>query len=276
MISIKKDFTTIPYPLSKEHCKEDDNNQKQTATTNEKKRKEVIENEKYDDSFNSRYKHEEIKQELNRIYKGKCAFCEQKEEIMHVEHYRPKSKYYWLFLSWDNLLLACAKCNGSGNKSTHFPIENMSIVPPKKDYSDIDLSKINNFCKEYDKLEKPLFLNPEQEKDVHFRFSFDRNGVICPANPADKQAKKTIEVIKLNRDALKTARKKIIDDFENNIEDIVVKNNGELRRNIMREIKRLHREANFEKSNESFLAFRNYILKEGIINPIIKKHLPKS
>ena len=223
--------------------------------------------------FNDRYKHKEIRKELGKIYKEKCAFCEQKQEIMEVEHYRPKSIYYWLAFSWDNLLLACATCNR--NKSAQFPIENLIIIPPKKDCSDIDLSKINNFCVEYNELEKPLLLNPEQEKEVHFRFSFDRNGIIYPTNSEDKQAKKTIEVLKLNRDNLKIERKKIIDDFEDRIIDRTVKNKGELKRQIIDEINNLRRKANFESSTENFLAFRNYILKEGIINQIIKQVLLK-
>ncbi len=271
MISVKKDFENIPFPLSKEHCK--DGNQKQTATTNEKKRKEVIENQKYNDDFNDRYKHKEVKDELINIYDGKCAFCEQKEEIMHVEHYRPKSKYYWLFLSWDNLLLACAKCNGSGNKANHFPIENTATIPPKTDCSDIDLSKINNLCKEYNKLEKPLFLNPEQEKGLHFRFSFDRNGEICPANSNDEQVKKTIDILKLNRDALKIARKKIIDDFEKSVIGKKVKDKRELKRHVMHEMEMLKEKASLKHSTENFLAFRNYVVNEGIMKQIIKKVL---
>ena len=273
MISVKKDFENIPFPLSKEHC--EDGRQRRTATTNENKRKELIKNQEYIDTstYNDRYKHNEIKTRLVGIYNGKCAFCEQKEELMHVEHYRPKQKYYWLFLSWDNLLLACAKCNG--NKSTHFPIENTTVIAPKNDCSDLDLSKINHFCKEYDDLEQPLLLNPEQEKDLHFRFSFDRNGVIYSANPLDKKAKQTIATIELDRDYLNIKRKKIINDFENNIKDRVVKNKGELKRSIMHEIKMLKQKANFEKSDEDFLTFRNYILKEGIINEVIKIALAK-
>lgn len=271
MISVKKDFENIPYPLSKAHCK--DGTQRRTATTNEEKRKEVIENQKYDDKFNDRYKHKEIKDKLELIYNKKCAFCEQKQEIMEVEHYRPKSIYYWLAFSWDNLLLACAKCNGSGNKASHFPIENVAIVPPKNDCSDIDLSKINNFCKEYDELEKPLLLNPEQEENIHFRFIFDRNGEIFPANLNDKQAKKTIEILGLNRNALKIARKKIIDDFEDRINDKTVQNKADLRKQLIDEMRFLKRKANFEKSTENFLAFRNFVLNEGIINQIIKKVL---
>lgn len=273
MISVKKDFDTIPYPLSKAHCI--NGTQRRTATTNEDKRKEVIENQKYDDKFNDRYKHKEIKDKLELIYNKKCAFCEQNQEIMQVEHYRPKQKYYWLFLSWDNLLLACAKCNGSGNKSTHFPIENTAIIPPKTDCSDIDLSKINSFCKEYDELEKPLLLNPEQEENIHFRFIFDINGMIYPSNPTDEQAKKTIEILGLKRVALNIARKKIIDDFEKNVESrkASVKDKGELKRHVLHEITRWKEKADFQKSDENFLAFRNFVLNEGIINQIIKKVL---
>lgn len=78
-----------------------------------KKRLELIRAGSYIDTdpFNSRYKGTDVKDSLIAIYKYKCAFCEQRVEQFHVEHYRPKSIYYWLAFSWDNLLCACHDCN---------------------------------------------------------------------------------------------------------------------------------------------------------------------
>src|ERR1700754_580527 len=73
-----------------------------TARTTHTRRMEVIVKKGYIDetSYNDRYKLADIKAILEKIYHGKCAFCEQKVEQKHVEHYRPKKTYYWLAFSW--------------------------------------------------------------------------------------------------------------------------------------------------------------------------------
>ncbi len=67
------------------------------------------------------------KEQLLKDQFDKCCFCESK--VAHidagdVEHYRPKGEskqtesdpvnklgYYWLAYEWDNLLIACQRCN---------------------------------------------------------------------------------------------------------------------------------------------------------------------
>jgi uncharacterized protein (TIGR02646 family) len=73
------------------------------------------------------YKHEEIKKALIEMFHGKCAYCESAIthiDYGHIEHFRPKSTpaYYELAVAWDNLLLACGRCNGRENKGTKFPL----------------------------------------------------------------------------------------------------------------------------------------------------------
>lgn len=67
---------------------------------------------KYIDKSNL-YKTSSVQKELTKIYYFKCAYCEKKllDTDLHIEHYRPKSVYYWLAYSWDNLLLSCGQCN---------------------------------------------------------------------------------------------------------------------------------------------------------------------
>jgi len=53
----------------------------------------------------------------------KCCYCEQRQQSVkwkHVEHFRPRSAYWWLSWTWDNLLFACEQCNTS--KGAEFPI----------------------------------------------------------------------------------------------------------------------------------------------------------
>jgi uncharacterized protein (TIGR02646 family) len=60
------------------------------------------------------------------MFHGKCAYCESAIthiDYGHIEHFRPKAvpAYYELAVDWDNLLLACGRCNGAENKGTKFP-----------------------------------------------------------------------------------------------------------------------------------------------------------
>jgi hypothetical protein len=58
-----------------------------------------------------------VKAELEARQHGKCCYCEtllddhKPYAYSEVEHWRPKSSYYWLGYSWDNLLLSRGFCN---------------------------------------------------------------------------------------------------------------------------------------------------------------------
>jgi hypothetical protein len=55
---------------------------------------------------------------------GKCAYCESPTDtVAHgdVEHFRPKSKYWWLAYCYDNYLYACQICN-EVHKGDEFPV----------------------------------------------------------------------------------------------------------------------------------------------------------
>lgn len=46
-----------------------------------------------------------------------CSYCGKYDpQDLQIEHIRPKSLYPKLATKWDNFLLACATCNGAGNK----------------------------------------------------------------------------------------------------------------------------------------------------------------
>jgi len=72
------------------------------------------------------------KVQLKKESKGKCAYCEANAEVVahgDVEHYRPKSTYWWLAYTYDNYLYACQICNQS-YKSDNFPIGGNLLAPP--------------------------------------------------------------------------------------------------------------------------------------------------
>ncbi|WP_175650024.1 HNH endonuclease [Pseudomonas sp. Marseille-P9899] len=69
------------------------------------------------------YKHEDVRRALARLFHNKCAYCEtffSASAPVDIEHFRPKSSvsedaahpgYWWLAMSWDNLLPSCIDCN---------------------------------------------------------------------------------------------------------------------------------------------------------------------
>lgn len=66
-----------------------------------------------------------VKNDLAAMQHGKCCYCEKREEqakYRDVEHYRPKSPYWWLAWTWENLLFACIDCNRE-HKRDQFPLE---------------------------------------------------------------------------------------------------------------------------------------------------------
>lgn len=61
---------------------------------------------------------------------GKCAYCESPTDtVAHgdVEHFRPKSKYWWLAYCYDNYVYCCQICN-QVHKGDEFPVHATSGV----------------------------------------------------------------------------------------------------------------------------------------------------
>ena len=78
-----------------------------------------------DFEFTSTYKTASVKRALEKLFRGKCAYCEWKPgagSSWDVEHFRPKGRvaeraehpgYYWLAYTWTNLYFSCQMCNQS-------------------------------------------------------------------------------------------------------------------------------------------------------------------
>jgi hypothetical protein len=73
--------------------------------------------------FDSSY-WKKAKNQLKKETHGKCAYCESPTaNVAHgdVEHFRPKSVYWWLAYCYDNYLFSCQLCNQTFKKDS-FPI----------------------------------------------------------------------------------------------------------------------------------------------------------
>ncbi len=154
---------------------------------------------------------------LKHLFHRKCAYCEGQfldGTSLDLDHFRPKAKvtyvdrlndnvitvkimdaegneivhpgYYWLAYESENLLLSCETCNRS-SKKTHFPILGTRANCPEDSLDD----------------EKPLLLNPYDEKKPEEHFAFGIKGIITGKTESGKE---TIEICKLDRETLQTSR----------------------------------------------------------------------
>ena len=74
----------------------------------------------------------DTKEQLLKESSNKCAYCETSMLAVafgDVEHYRPKSRYWWLAYVYDNYLASCAICN-QRFKSDQFEFAGPAMPPP--------------------------------------------------------------------------------------------------------------------------------------------------
>lgn len=197
MISVYKDYAQVPSILTNEHRVQ--------------KLTEVITKKDGNLYVNNDYAPTVVKTALEKIYKGKCAYCESKIKhaaSLQVEHYRPKAKvtedkkhggYYWLGLEWSNLLLSCPRCNQNGAKGNCFPIQGKRAVFPTSIISSNKIDRTDLFANYIPLIsERPLLLNPEiNNPKIHFYF--DDKGKIYGKT---LEGITTINVCELNRKTL--------------------------------------------------------------------------
>ena len=165
------------------------------------------------------YKDSEIRQNLNRLFRGKCAYCESHyiaEAPSISEHFRPKAMfveldgktykpgYWWLAAEWENIYAVCIDC--TRNKGNRFPIAGKRADSPARGP---DLES-----------ERALLLDPCVDDPEQY-FVFSEEGVVAsrasdPAVAAELGARRyrsldrgqmTIDILGLNRAGLVEARK---------------------------------------------------------------------
>tara|TARA_R110002096_G_scaffold197468_6_gene380825 strand:+ start:5915 stop:6745 length:831 start_codon:yes stop_codon:yes gene_type:complete len=73
-----------------------------------------------------------VKDQLLEESNQKCAYCEAPTSVVaygDVEHYRPKSKYWWLAYCYENYLASCQLCN-QAYKGAKFSVKNAKMKSP--------------------------------------------------------------------------------------------------------------------------------------------------
>ncbi|MDU8419686.1 HNH endonuclease [Pseudomonas syringae Cit 7] len=193
------------------------------------------------------YKHDDVKRKLAALFHNKCAYCEtffSASAPVDIEHYRPKGSvaddpahpgYWWLAMSWDNLLPSCIDCNrkrkqylpdastslkalydsstnagmnlGKGGKQDSFPIRDSGKRLAAESYAYID--------------EEPLLLDPTRDDPrEHLRFSVDHTSPVslvlagsAPGRASDRGAM-SIQTYGLNRLGLVQDRTRLLRRLE--------------------------------------------------------------
>lgn len=265
MIKITKNLIDIPISLNTSFTSLRAGDKRKAKLTYQR-RIEIIRKKKYiyEDKYHSRYKLDDIKHRLVEQYNCKCAYCEQWVEASHVEHYRPKSIYYWLAFSWDNLLNICPKCNE--HKGNDFALDGQLI---EFKYSRKDILNINSLSTSYDVIERPKLINPEKEDPYLLLFCSEAGEI----NSADNRMQYTIDLFQLNRDILVSERKKILDDFVKYLDTEIAFQKTEKDRKAA--IGVLYRQyvKKIKDVKSTFIAFRKYHLEYKTIEKLIKSRL---
>ena len=146
------------------------------------------------------YRHPELIKTLEQLFCDKCAYCEMRYSsvgYLEVEHYRPKSHYYWLAAEWSNLLPSCKRCNNG--KLNKFPLADARKQARRKGQ---------------ERQERPLLLNPSdpartRRPDQHLTFD-PADGAVRALQKRGKPSElgmKSIEVYRLTRVGLALERK---------------------------------------------------------------------
>lgn len=90
---------------------------------------------KVDAEYKERYRQEDVKKALERMYTGHCCYCESIIGIStygRIEHLKPKSlvQFHKYSFEWDNLHWCCEVCNTSYKKQKwnfEYPILDPSL-----------------------------------------------------------------------------------------------------------------------------------------------------
>jgi len=187
------------------------------------------------------YRDRDLAQELEKVFRGKCAYCESRYGAVapkNIEHFRPKAEiatldgatkapgYYWLAGEWQNLLISCPKCNcryrhtipGQPDgitlgKGTQFPLKNEAVRV-----------RSHTVALAVEEPERLLLdpCNPGDEPEQ--QLSFDEQGHVHPRLDAQgrrsERAFNTISICALPRKELVEERFKVLTDVVSTFEQL--------------------------------------------------------
>lgn len=139
------------------------------------------------------YNKKKVVKELWEMQKHKCCYCEMEippeGHLKAVEHFNPQSKNKRKRNDWNNLLLACAQCNG--RKSNKFP----TILAKNNKVNVLNLYRTKKIS--------PLLIDPSYNRvnpEKHISFVVDDRDVETYGLPISKtkRGRITISIIGLD------------------------------------------------------------------------------
>ena len=225
---------------------------------------------KNDTRYRRPYKNDDVRAALMLFSFNKCCFCEQiltiatattvPDDSFSREHFRSKSKYWWLAYSWDNLLSVCTACNGA--KEDAFDI-NGTFRP----YLPTDLANIHTLAEIYNRTEQPNYIHPEFDNPETL-IEYRANGTIFSS---DSKGTNTILAYNLDRIELQRLRKKIYGDFKTEYDLIMLsgKTDEDKKSDILTMFRNFSVESDEEHRHNPFLGFRRYVMRNDIRNLIL-------
>lgn len=162
------------------------------------------------------YSSDEIKEALEALFHGKCAYCETRyasTQPMDVEHWRPKGQveldsgdahkpaYYWLAADWDNLLPSCIDCNRKRHQID--AVTKTRVLLGKEDQFPLVDETARAKRPGDEANETPLLLHPCHDDPAAF-LSFGEDSVLIPNSQGldRRRAETSIRVFALNRSVL--------------------------------------------------------------------------
>ena len=238
----------------------------------------------------SRYSEAEVKDALEALFHGKCAYCESNFRHIapeDIEHWRPKGAviladgteqkpgYYWLAATWSNLLPSCIDCNrrrrqedvrdpanAQSGKQNLFP-----VADENNRWAKHDQANQNG--------EVPLLLDPCTDDPVDY-IGVNDKGVVHELKPVGTQhsdrARESIDVFGLNRSDLVDERKKelalvtaICREIELNVRQVPFLPAGQIRDETIEAIKTKLSELKAHRDDKS----RYLLMKRPVINAFI-------
>ncbi len=179
------------------------------------------------------------KEQLFKESNFKCAYCEANAKVVahgDVEHYRPKSIYWWLAYTYDNYLFVCQICNQTF-KSDNFPKTGNAWQPPvvSSNSTDDEIQGLLNEVSpdpietesgytlekylENHRLEMASLINPYfEDPEKYFAYEADdvtKEVIVMAAKPAYKRFFEASEKFYgINRIELKTVRYQVYKAFK--------------------------------------------------------------
>lgn len=227
------------------------------------KSKESRSQQKYSQPFENELRNKFL-EALREVFKGKCAYCESPISLNNAQygydHFRPKGgargldkefstdHYWWLTYDWNNIYLSCNHCNQY--KSTWFPVEGKRMP-------------LNTPYKEIIYHEKALLLDPCIDKPEEHLIFNEQGGI----EAISSKGKTTIEILKLNRSELVSARIEVLKELYGEWE-LLLKLLGkkELNRNSIKKLYIAWQDKYTLHSKEPYLGIQRFMLSKWLRN----------